>query len=134
MSLGLTGVSSTLTAHSAFFPPSKVVTVTMALPAAFAVTKPVDETSTASTLVDQVTALFVALSGLTVAVNCLVPPTERVILVWSIETDSTETVLSVLQAASERETAASAIVVNNCFFILFPPFAIFIACKYINNS
>ena len=59
--------------------PSMVVTVMVAVPAAFAVIKPLDDT--VATLVlfeDQVTALFVALEGETVAVSVSDAPTFRV--------------------------------------------------------
>ena len=54
----------------AFFPPSIVVTVIIADPAAFAVTSPVDETvATVVLFDDQETDLSVAFEGDTVAVS-----------------------------------------------------------------
>jgi len=61
--------SFTSTEHSAVLPPSAVVTVIVAEPAATAVTTPFATVATAASLVDHVTALFVALAGATVAVR-----------------------------------------------------------------
>ena len=67
----------------AFLPPSFVVTVIVAVPAAFAVTKPEDETVATDVLLeDHVTDLSVALDGVTVADNVWVSPTVIVRLVW----------------------------------------------------
>jgi hypothetical protein len=56
-----------------------VVTVIVAVPMATAVTKPLVLTvAFAVSLEDQVTFLFVALAGATVAVSCCVLPTETV--------------------------------------------------------
>ena len=60
----------TVTEQVAFFPPSLVVTVIVAVPAALAVTDPdVDTVATDVLLEDQVTDLSVALEGVTVAVK-----------------------------------------------------------------
>ena len=63
-------------------PPSVVVTVIVAVPAAFAVTTPEDETAATEVLLeDQVTDLSVALDGVTVADSVWVSPTVIVMLV-----------------------------------------------------
>ena len=60
----------------AVLPPSWVVTVIVAVPAATAVTKPLAFTlAIPLLLLLQLTFLFVALEGATVAVSCCVPPT-----------------------------------------------------------
>ena len=65
----------TVTALVAVKPPSWVVTVMVALPAATAVTSPEEFTVATEVLPDvQLTVLFVALEGATVAVSCCVPP------------------------------------------------------------
>jgi hypothetical protein len=70
-----TVVSVTVTKHVVVFPPSFVVTVIVAVPAALAVTKPEDETvATEVLLEDQVTDLSVAFEGVTVAVSVWVSP------------------------------------------------------------
>jgi hypothetical protein len=58
-----------VTKQSAVFPPSCVVTVIVALPAPMKLTTPLETVATDGLLVDQVTVLFVALLGLTVAVR-----------------------------------------------------------------
>lgn len=64
-------------------PPSVVVTVIVAVPAVFAVTKPEDETVATDVLLeDQETDLSVALDGVTVADNVWVSPTVIVRLDW----------------------------------------------------
>ena len=69
-------VSLTVMLHVAFFPPSFVVTVIVAVPVAFAVTTPVEETVMIEVLLeDQVIVLLVALEGITVAVSVFVSPT-----------------------------------------------------------
>ena len=66
----------TVTVHLAVFFPSVVVAVIVAVPFFFAVTTPLLETvATLVLLLFQVTALFVALLGATVAVNVAVFPT-----------------------------------------------------------
>ena len=73
----------TVTEHVAFFPPSFVVTVIVAEPAALAVTSPEDETvATEVLLEDQLTDLSVALDGVTVADNVCESPTVMVRDVW----------------------------------------------------
>ena len=73
----------TVTAHDAVFDPSFVFTVIVAVPAAFAVTKPSEETKATEVLLDdQVTDLSVASEGSTVAVRVSVSPSviEREVL------------------------------------------------------
>ena len=66
----------TVTEHVAFFPPSSVVAVIIAEPAALAVTTPDVETVATDVLLEvQVTDLLVALAGVTVAVRVWVSPT-----------------------------------------------------------
>ena len=74
----VTGIGSTVIVQSAVMPPSMVVAVIIAVPTATAVTSPVSETvAVFVSLLVQVTSLFVALSGSTVAISCSVPPTTR---------------------------------------------------------
>jgi hypothetical protein len=86
------GVATTVIAAVAVLPPSTVVTVIVAEPTATAVTKPdpvtvaIEESDD-----DQETAVFVALLGATVAVNCLVPPGTSEALAGSTVTPATET-------------------------------------------
>ena len=77
-------------------PPSTVVTVIVAVPALTAVTTPSATVATASLLDIHVTALLVALSGVTVAVRANISPSEMVADVLSRLTLSTETVSSSL--------------------------------------
>ncbi len=71
-----TVAADTVTEHVAFFPPSFVVTVIVADPAALAVITPELETVATDVLLeDQVTDLSVASEGVTVAVNVWVSPT-----------------------------------------------------------
>jgi hypothetical protein len=74
----------TLTSQEAVLPPSVVVTVIVAVPGPTAVTVPLLTVATLLLLDDQLTALFVALLGFTVAVRVPVevPPMVRVRLVW----------------------------------------------------
>ena len=68
--------SRTETEHVAIFPPSLVVTVIVADPAALAVTIPEDDTVATVVLLDvHDTDLSVALDGETVATNVVVVPT-----------------------------------------------------------
>lgn len=68
--------AETVTTQAAFLPPSLVVAVIVAVPADLAVTKPEEETVATEVLLDdQVTDLFVALEGVTVAVSVWVSPT-----------------------------------------------------------
>ena len=83
----------TVTEQVAFLLPSSVVTVIVAVPAFFAVTTPEVETvATVVLLEDQVTFLFVALDGDTVAVSVCVWPSTKVRLVWFKLTPVTGTV------------------------------------------
>ena len=68
----------TVTSQVAVLPPSSVFTVMVALPAFIAVTLPFDTEATELLLDDHVTFLFVALSGLTVAVRVSSSPSVRV--------------------------------------------------------
>jgi hypothetical protein len=80
---GTTGPAAvTVTAQVAVLFPSAVVTVIVAVPADTAVTVPPDTVATEELLVVQLTVLFVALLGLTVAVRVSVPPAvkERLVL------------------------------------------------------
>ena len=77
----------TVTEQMADFPPAVAVMVTV--PAATAVTVPLLTVATDWLDVDQLTALFVALEGLTVAVRLAVPPISRVSELWSRETPVT---------------------------------------------
>lgn len=72
----------TVTLHCAVYPPSAVVTVTIADPAVLAVTFPPD-TDTLLLLALHVTDLLVALLGDTVAVSCADFPAFSVSVVWS---------------------------------------------------
>ena len=67
----------TVTAQNAVLPPSAVVTITAAVPSATAVTTPFVTTAFVASLVDHDTALFVALSGATVAVRVAEFPAVR---------------------------------------------------------
>ena len=83
----------TVTEHVAFLAPSFVVTVIVAVPAAFAVTTPEEETvATEDLFDDQVTDLSVALDGVTVAVSVCLSPTVKERDVLSRLTPVTETV------------------------------------------
>ena len=85
----------TVTAQVAFLLPSVVVTVTVAVPAAFAVTTPEEETvATVVLLDDQVTDLSVALDGVTVATNVWESPSVNVNEVLSRLTPVTEIVFA----------------------------------------
>ena len=68
----------TVTSQVAVLPPSSVVTVIVAVPALIAVTTPLSTVATEGSLVDQVTFLLVAVSGLTVADKVKVSPSVRV--------------------------------------------------------
>ncbi len=88
----------TVTAHVAFLPPSFVVTVIVAEPADFAVTTPEDDTVATDVLLDDhVTALLVALDGVTVAWSVYVSPSVRDKLLLSREMFSTGTVTETVQ-------------------------------------
>ena len=90
-----TVLSLTVTVQDAVLFPSSVVALITAVPAATAVTVPVE--STVATLVlleDQVTFLFVASAGSTVAVSFSVFPFARERVVLFNETPVTETALA----------------------------------------
>ena len=117
--LGLIVLSSpptlvTVTAHCAVLLPSAVVTVIVAVPAATAVTMPSETVAFVASLDDHVTALFVALSGATVAVRVSVSPTFREILFLLSVTPVTGMVVmppsSSPQAIENPITATSAII------------------------
>ena len=85
----------TVTVHVAVFPPSLVFAVIVAVPAAFAVTTPEEDTvATEVLLEDQVTDLSVAFEGVIVAVSVCVSPTVMDIEVLFRLTPVTETVLA----------------------------------------
>ena len=79
----------TVTWQVAVLPPSSVVTVIVAVPALRAVTCPLLTVATDSSELFQLTFLFVALAGYTVAVNVWLSPSVRVMLVLSRLTLST---------------------------------------------
>ncbi len=81
----------------AVLPPSCVVTVMVAVPAATAVTRPAVLTvATAVLLLLHVTFLLVALAGATVAVNCCVEPIFTVAVVGLTVTPVTTTGVTVM--------------------------------------
>ena len=69
----------TVTSQVAVLPPSSVLTMIVAFPAFKAITLPFDTDATVPLLDVQVTFLFVALSGLTVAVRVISSPSVRVV-------------------------------------------------------
>jgi hypothetical protein len=80
----------TVTEQAAVLPPSTVVTVIVAKPAAMAVTVPLFTVATLVLLEDHVTALFVALAGLTVSIRFAVYPMLKVSVDWSSVTPVTD--------------------------------------------
>jgi hypothetical protein len=75
----VTEIGFTVTAQVAVLPPSSVVTVMTDIPTVIAVTVPFESTIATPVLeLDQVTFLFVAFEGDTVAVRVSVPPINRV--------------------------------------------------------
>jgi len=90
---GTTGPGEvTVTLHVAYLVSSDFeVQVIVAVPAATAVTVPSDTVATDESLVVHKTLLSVAVSGNTVAINVLVPPSSSVREFWSRLTDSTGT-------------------------------------------
>ena len=83
--------AATVTLQVAVLFPSSVVTVMVAVPSETAVTRPDEETVATDVKLDfQLTFLFVALEGLTVAVSCPVWPFDRDISVLFSETPVTE--------------------------------------------
>ena len=92
----VTAMGFTVTVHVAFLPPSDVVTVIVAVPTETAVTTPEEDTvATDGLFEDQVTDLFVALAGATVATSVPVSPSTRTREVWSSVTPVTEMGLTV---------------------------------------
>jgi len=88
----VTATALTVIADVAVLLPSLVVTVIVALPAATAVTKPVELTVATDVLLDDhVTAVLVALLGAIVAVSCCVAPVAIVAEVGLTVTPVTET-------------------------------------------
>jgi hypothetical protein len=112
-----------VTEQVSVFPPSAVAAIIFTVPAETAVTLPFETVAFVASLVDHVTALFVAFAGETVAVNVAVSPTLREIRFLLSFTPVTETVdipsSPPLQAIENPITAASAIIPNNfnAFFI-----------------
>ncbi|MCL1838774.1 MAG: hypothetical protein FWG47_05590 [Propionibacteriaceae bacterium] len=98
----------TVTVAEAVLPPSAVFTVIVALPTALAVTTPVADTVATLVLLEvQITFLFVAFVGVTVAVNDTVSPTLIVAKDWFKLTPVTTTtggVVTVIVAVSETFT------------------------------
>ena len=91
-----TVASVTVTLHVAVLDPSAVLTVIVAEPAAFAVTRPEEETVATDILLDDhVTFLFVAFDGETVAVNVSESPTVSDKLLLFKPTPVTATVAAV---------------------------------------
>ena len=89
-----TALAVTVTLQKAVFPPSAVEAIITIVPAETAVTLPLASTvATAVLLLVQLTALLVALSGLTVAMMVAVSPSARLRLVLSRVMDSTGTVV-----------------------------------------
>ena len=85
----------TVTIQVAILPPSAVVAVITAEPAATALTVPSSSTvATEVLLLDQVTALSSAFSGITAAIRVVFSPTFKLSSVLSKETDSTWTTAS----------------------------------------
>jgi len=74
----------TATAHVSVFPPSVVVTLIVAVPTDTGVTTPPLTVAIASSLLDQVTLLFVALLGSIIAFKVpAVPPATKLKVGWS---------------------------------------------------
>ena len=101
----------TVTALVAVFDPSTVVTVMVAVPAATPVTTPAELTVAIDDALDvQVTFLFVALLGVTVAVKVVVPPTAIDAVVGLTDTPVTATILLVTVIALVAVFDPSAVV------------------------
>src|SRR5690554_558209 len=80
----VTGAAVTVTVQVAVLLPSTVVTVIVAVPADSGVTTPFATVATVSLLVDQVTFLLAALTGVTVAFKVFVaPPAVSDNVLWS---------------------------------------------------
>ena len=90
---GCVEASVTVIVADAVLLPSAVVTVIFAVPAALAVTVPLDTVATDVFDEDHVTFLFVAFEGEIVAVNVVVLPTSKVALVLFKDTPVTATVV-----------------------------------------
>ena len=88
LSTGYT-LALTVTSQVAVLPPSSVLTVMVALPALIAVTRPSFTEDTDESLDIQMTTLFSALDGFTVAVSFWVSPSTSVIDVESNVTEDT---------------------------------------------
>jgi hypothetical protein len=98
-----TGIAVTVMLQFAVYPPSFVLTVIVALPAARAVTSPFVETVAIFVLLDDhVTLLFVAFEGETVAVNCTVAFTSAERLVELTVTPVTDTLAIIHVAVTVR--------------------------------
>ena len=92
--VAVTAAGLTVTAQAAVKPPSLVVTVILAVPAAIADTRPLELTEAAFLLlVDHLTPGLVASGGATVAVSCKVDPAVMVAVVWFRVTPVTGTFL-----------------------------------------
>ena len=102
----MTGLTVT-TQLADFVPSAALVAVMVAEPAATAVTKPEEETvATDELLLDQLTFLFVALDGSTVATRVSAPPTVRLVVVLFRLTLETVTSLTVTVAVSDLVVSA----------------------------
>jgi hypothetical protein len=113
----------TVTAQVAVLPPSCVVTVIVAVPAATPVTRPLFDTVAMLLLpLVHVTLLFVALSGFTVAVSPSVPPTVISDVVMFNDTPVTGTLpsplLPPLQEINERDRATATEIIKISLFII----------------
>jgi hypothetical protein len=79
--IALGSAAATVTAQVSVLPPSAVVTVMVAVPSPTALTVAITPSpltvATEALLVDQLTALFVASAGATVAVSCTTSPTSK---------------------------------------------------------
>ena len=97
----VTTIGFTVMAHSPVCPPSVVVTVTVALPSATAVTKPLASTNAIEVLLDtQVTLLSAASAGSTVSVKSEAAPSSSAKEAGAIETLATGTGLTVTAHSS----------------------------------
>ena len=87
-----TATGLTVTAHVAFFPPSSVVTVIVAVPTSMAVTRPSEEMVATDVLLDDhCTVCSEAFVGCIMAVRALVSPFVMETVDGLIATDSTAT-------------------------------------------
>lgn len=107
----VTATVVTVTAQMAVLLPSWVVTVTVAVPAATAVTRPLVFTVAIAVLLDdQLTVLLVALLGAMVAVSCCVPPTETDAVVGIMVTPVTGMLVALTVIADVAVRALSLVV------------------------